>query len=72
MFDLTGNDEVPEICLLTAADVARRLSISLRYAYHLIKTGQIANVQIGRAVRVLPRDLDAFIDSLPRSCGKDA
>lgn len=34
-----SNDEVPEVRLLTAEDVARRLAVSRRYAYHLMETG---------------------------------
>lgn len=53
------------IILLTAQDIARILQISKSMAYHLLQTGQIRTVKIGRTVRVRPADLDHFIqDSL--------
>lgn len=68
MQTIQTNDQLPALQLLTAADVARVLSISRRYAYQLMESGQIPCVWIGRSIRVLPADLDAYIDSLPRTC----
>ena len=72
MFDSTENDEVPEVRLLTAEDVARILAVSKRYAYTLMETGQIPSVWIGRCIRVYERDLLVYIDNLPRNRAKDA
>jgi excisionase family DNA binding protein len=47
--------------LLRGEDVARILNISRGLAYQLIQRGEIPAVRIGRAVRVRPADLDAFI-----------
>lgn len=48
--------------LLRASDVARILNVSRGKAYSLLASGQIPTVRIGKAVRVDPRDLAAFIE----------
>lgn len=49
--------------LFKASDVADRLNVSLRHAYHLMNTGQIRSTPVGgKAVRVHPDDLDAYIN----------
>jgi excisionase family DNA binding protein len=47
--------------LLKAAEVASLLSISRSFAYQLIQTGMIPVVRIGKACRVRPQDLEAYI-----------
>lgn len=47
--------------LLTANQVAKILKISLAASYNLMKRGQLPSVRIGRSVRVIPGDLDIFI-----------
>lgn len=69
MNDLRSSNETPEPRLLTAADVARRLAVSKRMAYALMETGTINSVNIGRCIRCLPADLEAYIASLPRNAG---
>ena len=49
--------------LLKAADVAERLNICRSMAYRLLKTNAIPNIRIGQAVRVLPTDLEAYIEA---------
>jgi excisionase family DNA binding protein len=49
--------------LLTADDVARELSVSRSFAYQMMQRGTIPVVRLGRAVRVRPQDLDAFIEA---------
>jgi excisionase family DNA binding protein len=49
--------------LLTATDVARELNVSRSFAYQLLQRGTIPVVRLGRAVRVRPQDLDAFIEA---------
>jgi excisionase family DNA binding protein len=49
--------------LLTATDVARELNVSRSFAYQMMQRGTIPVVRLGRAVRVRPQDLDAFIDA---------
>ena len=48
--------------LLKVSDVARNLNISRSMAYRLMQRGDITRVNIGRAVRVRPVDLEEFID----------
>ena len=47
--------------LLRIEDVADRLAVSRSMAWKLIAYGQLRSVRIGRAVRVRPADLDAYI-----------
>ena len=47
--------------LLKAVDVASLLNISRSFAYQLLQTGVIPVVRIGKACRVRPQDLDAYI-----------
>jgi len=49
--------------LLTPAEVAAALSTSKSAAYQLLQRGDIPSVHIGKAVRVRPGDLDAFIET---------
>lgn len=48
--------------LLRTRDVADRLAISASMAWKLIATGELRAVRLGRAVRVRPSDLEAYID----------
>lgn len=50
------------IRLLTAEDVAKQLNISRSFAYHLMKSGKLPYVRLGRSLRVHPRDLDVLIE----------
>ncbi len=49
--------------LLTGDDVARILQVSRSYAYMLLQRNEIPAVRLGRAVRVRPEDLEAFIQA---------
>jgi excisionase family DNA binding protein len=51
------------ISLLTASQVAKRLSVSKSHAYNLMNTGEIPTVCIGGARRVRPEDLEWFIST---------
>jgi excisionase family DNA binding protein len=48
--------------LLTAQEVADRLNVSLRTVRRLIAQKKLAIVRIGKAVRVRPEAVAAFID----------
>jgi excisionase family DNA binding protein len=48
--------------LLTAAEVAEILHISLRSVRRLVAEGKLPIVRIGRAVRVRPEALEAMIE----------
>jgi excisionase family DNA binding protein len=47
---------------LTVADVARRLGVSRRVAYELCQDGEINAFKVGRAIRVRPEELAAYIE----------
>lgn len=48
--------------LLRVSQVAERLALSRSEAYRLVGAGDLPAVTIGRAVRIHPADLQAFID----------
>jgi excisionase family DNA binding protein len=52
--------------LLRLDEVAERLSISKSMAWKLVAYGHIRSVRIGRAVRVRPSDLDAYVSGAIR------
>jgi excisionase family DNA binding protein len=41
-------------CLLTVADVARRLRISKATVYRLVAEGKLPHVRVGNSIRFLP------------------
>lgn len=47
--------------LLTAEQVAERLSVSERYVWRLGREGELPRVQVGKYVRFDPADITAFI-----------
>lgn len=47
--------------LLRIEAVAERLSVSRSMAWKLIDSGDLRSVRIGRAVRVRPADLEAYL-----------
>ena len=47
--------------LLKSEEVARILHVSRSFAYLLMKRGDIPTVRVGNAVRVLPQDLERYI-----------
>jgi excisionase family DNA binding protein len=47
--------------LLSVRDVAARLGLCTATAYRLVSEGRLAHVRVLNAIRVAPRDLDAFI-----------
>jgi excisionase family DNA binding protein len=52
--------------LLRIDDVADVLAVSRSMAWKLVAQGDIRSVRIGRAVRVRPADLDAYLASPDR------
>ncbi len=52
--------------LLRLHEVADRLAISTSMAWKLIAHGHLPSVRIGRAVRVRPTDLEAYLESAVR------
>jgi excisionase family DNA binding protein len=47
--------------LLRIGDIADRLAISRSMAWKLIAIGELRSIRIGRAVRVRPADLEAYL-----------
>ncbi len=47
--------------LLKPEDVASVLNISRSFTYHLLQTGQLPAIRLGRSVRVRRQDLESFI-----------
>jgi excisionase family DNA binding protein len=44
-------------CLLTVADVARRLRLSRATVYQLVAEGKLSHVRIGNAIRFVPSEI---------------
>ncbi len=61
---MNQNIPYPELStrLLKPAEVSACLNISKTATYHLLATGQIPSVKLGRIVRVRPEDLRLFIE----------
>ena len=49
--------------LLKIADVAKRLAVSVTTVRRLIAAGKLQTVRIGRALRIRPDDLEAYIEN---------
>lgn len=47
--------------LLRPADISKILGVSKSFIYQLIRTGEIVSLRMGKAVRVRPSDLDAYV-----------
>ena len=54
-----GADEA----LLSVRDVAARLGVCTATVYWLVAQGQLAHVRVLNAIRVAPRDLEAFVEA---------
>jgi len=50
--------------LLKVPDVARRLGISVRFAWRLVAEGRIRSIRIGRCTRVRPEEVERFLADL--------
>ena len=48
--------------LLKADEIAALLNISRSFAYHLLQTGAIPVVRLGKSCRVKPQDLAEYIE----------
>jgi len=62
MDTLLDERSTPELMkLLRPEEVTEILGISRSFAYHLMQTGALPVVRLGKACRVRPQDLDEFI-----------
>jgi excisionase family DNA binding protein len=50
--------------LLTPEEAASALSIKRTYLYHLLATGQLYSIKVGRARRIPSEALHAFVERL--------
>jgi excisionase family DNA binding protein len=55
--------------LLTVRDVAAQLGVCTATVYRLVGEGQLPHVRVLNAIRVAPRDLEAFIEAQRRAPG---
>ncbi len=55
-----------EECLLTPAEVGRRLSVSRSLVYLLIRRGELRALYIGTSPRVRPEDLATYLSAADR------
>jgi excisionase family DNA binding protein len=71
--DSSTNADGPEgsKLLLTVEEAAQRLSIGRTRVFALIRTGELASVQVGSSRRVTPAALQQYVDGLngPRPTG---
>jgi excisionase family DNA binding protein len=58
--------------LLTVAEVAELLRLSVRSVRRLIAEKQLRVVRVGRSVRVRPEDLKSFLDTSGQERSRDA
>ena len=58
--------DAAEVRLLRLEQVAEHLAVSRSMAFKLVATGQLRSIRIGRAVRVRPRDLEAYLSDAAR------
>ncbi len=47
--------------LLTVAQTAEALTLSRVYVYRIIRAGKLQAVRFGKALRIRPEDLEAFV-----------
>jgi excisionase family DNA binding protein len=52
--------------LLSVRDVAAQLGVCGATVYRLVAEGQLAHVRVLNAIRVAPRDLEAFVEERRR------
>ena len=57
--------------LLTVRDVAATLGVCAATVYRLVAEGQLAHVRVLNAIRVAPRDLEAFVEGRRRGSDVD-
>lgn len=50
--------------MLTVAEVAQRLKVSVRLVYKLVERGDIASHRIASTIRVKEEDLEAYLNGV--------
>jgi excisionase family DNA binding protein len=66
-------ERVPDRLLVTKAEAAERLGVSVRTVERLAATGRLPQVHIERSARFRVKDLESYVDSLTESveCERD-
>jgi excisionase family DNA binding protein len=55
--------ESEDICLLTREQAWKRINCSQRHLHNLVISGGLPYVKIGKLIRFIPKDLDAYVES---------
>jgi excisionase family DNA binding protein len=63
---IPGIEESARPRLLRIPEVADRLAVSRSFAWKLVAIGELRSVRLGRAIRVRPEDLEAYLDGAER------
>jgi len=64
---LEVGEEAPD--LLRVPQVAERLGVSPKTVWRLVAAGEIESVKIGRARRIAPEDIAAYVAGLRQDAG---
>jgi len=59
--NLNNYNEIIIEDLLKPQDISRKLKISRSFTYHLLQTGELPAVRLGKTYRVRPQDLLSYI-----------
>jgi len=63
----TSRVPTPDPLLVTKAEAAQRLGVSVRTVERLVATGRLAQVRVERSARFRVRDLETYVESLAES-----
>jgi excisionase family DNA binding protein len=59
----TASTDNEEVDLLNREQTAKRINVSQRQLHNLRLSGGLPYVKIGKLVRFIPRDVDAYVES---------
>ncbi len=57
---MENNAPAPPEAALTVAEAAKRLKVATNTVYDLVERGQLRHYRIGRTIRIIPTDIDAY------------
>ncbi len=55
-----GGPAKPPDAALTVTEAAKRLNVATNTVYDLVERGELTHHRIGRTIRILPADIDAY------------
>lgn len=67
--ELRHDGRMPDRLLVTKAEAAERLGVSLRTVERLAATGRLKQVHVERSARIRVKDLESYVDSLAEPTG---